>query len=92
MVGVKLRSSLFESDTKRQAYTPRHKEFLVSPVNARQELSKFRRGAKQEVQIFLQRFRRRELSYAINENTRCCRTAGVHHGRTWFRRMRRPCG
>jgi phosphatidylserine/phosphatidylglycerophosphate/cardiolipin synthase-like enzyme len=43
---------LFESDTKRQPYTPRHNKFLVSPLNAREELSKFLRGAKQELLIY----------------------------------------
>ena len=43
---------LFESDTKRQAYTPRHNKFLVSPLNAREELSKFLKGAKQELLIY----------------------------------------
>jgi phosphatidylserine/phosphatidylglycerophosphate/cardiolipin synthase-like enzyme len=43
---------LFESDTKRQTYTPRHNKFLVSPLNAREELSKFLKGAKQELLIY----------------------------------------
>jgi phosphatidylserine/phosphatidylglycerophosphate/cardiolipin synthase-like enzyme len=43
---------LFESDTKRQPYTPRHNKFLVSPLNAREELSKFLKGAKQELLIY----------------------------------------
>src|SRR5215469_13184201 len=43
---------LFESDTKRQPYTPRHNKFLVSPLNAREELSKFLRGGKQELLIY----------------------------------------
>ena len=43
---------LFESDTKRQPYTPRRNRFLVSPLNAREELSKFLRGAKQELLIY----------------------------------------
>jgi phosphatidylserine/phosphatidylglycerophosphate/cardiolipin synthase-like enzyme len=43
---------LFESDTKRQPYTPRHNKFLVSPLNAREELSKYLKGAKQELLIY----------------------------------------
>jgi cardiolipin synthase len=43
---------LFESDTKRQPYTPQHDKFLVSPLNAREELSNFLRGAKQELLIY----------------------------------------
>jgi cardiolipin synthase len=43
---------LFESDTKRQPYVPRHNKFLVSPLNAREQLSKFLRGARQELLIY----------------------------------------
>ena len=43
---------LFESDTKRQPYTPRHNKFLVSPLNAREELSNFLKGARQELLIY----------------------------------------
>ena len=43
---------LFESDTKRQPYTSRCKKFLVSPVNAREELSAFLKGAKHELLIY----------------------------------------
>jgi phosphatidylserine/phosphatidylglycerophosphate/cardiolipin synthase-like enzyme len=43
---------LFESDTKRQPYAPRCNQFLVSPLNAREELSKFLKGAKQELLIY----------------------------------------
>src|SRR5271157_577707 len=39
---------LFESDTKRQPYAPRCSKFLVSPVNAREQLSAFIKGAKHE--------------------------------------------
>ncbi len=42
---------LFESDTKRQPYTPRSSNFLVSPVNARERLSAFLKGAKHELLI-----------------------------------------
>jgi len=43
---------LFQSDLKRQSYTPGVKSFLVSPVNARQELSHFIEGAGQELLIY----------------------------------------
>jgi cardiolipin synthase len=43
---------LFESDTKRQPYTPGCGKFLVSPVNAREQLSAFIKGAKQELLIY----------------------------------------
>jgi cardiolipin synthase len=43
---------LFEADLKRQTYTPGLKTFLVSPVNARQELSRFIEGAGRELLIY----------------------------------------
>ena len=43
---------LFEADTKRQEYTAGYSKFLVSPVNARKELTKFIRGAKKELLIY----------------------------------------
>ena len=43
---------LFESDTKRQPYTARCAKFLVSPVNARQRLSAFIKGARHELLIY----------------------------------------
>lgn len=43
---------LFEADVRRQAYTPDLDTFLVSPVNARQELSRFIQGAEQQLLIY----------------------------------------
>ena len=43
---------LFESDTKRQPYVPRCAKFLVSPLNAREHLSTFIKGAKRELLIY----------------------------------------
>jgi cardiolipin synthase len=43
---------LFEADTKRQEYTAGYNKFIVSPVNARRELAKFLRGAKNELLIY----------------------------------------
>jgi cardiolipin synthase A/B len=43
---------LFEADTKRQEYTGGCDKFIVSPVNARKELSKFIRGARNELLIY----------------------------------------
>lgn len=43
---------LFEADTKRQPFTPGLATFVVSPVNARKELSAFIRGAKKELIIY----------------------------------------
>ncbi len=43
---------LFEADTKRQPYVPGLSTFVVSPLNARKELSAFLKGAKKELLIY----------------------------------------
>jgi cardiolipin synthase A/B len=43
---------LFDADTKRQQYTAGSPTFIVSPVNARKQLSAFIRGAKKELLIY----------------------------------------
>ena len=43
---------LFEADTKRQAYHAGLPSFVVSPLNARKELTKFLRGAKKRLLIY----------------------------------------
>jgi cardiolipin synthase len=43
---------LFEADTKRQGYVAGNSKFLVSPVNARKELTQFIQGAKKELLIY----------------------------------------
>ena len=43
---------LFEADTKRQVYSAGSSRFLVSPVNARRDLTKFLKGAKKELLIY----------------------------------------
>jgi phosphatidylserine/phosphatidylglycerophosphate/cardiolipin synthase-like enzyme len=43
---------LFEADIKRQPYSAGLANFVVSPVNARKELSNFLQGAKQQVLIY----------------------------------------
>ncbi len=43
---------LFEADTKRQPYVPGLPAFVVSPVNARKQLTAFLRGAKNELLIY----------------------------------------
>jgi cardiolipin synthase len=43
---------LFEADTKRQVYSPGNPKFLVSPANARKELSTFIKQAKKELLIY----------------------------------------
>jgi cardiolipin synthase len=43
---------LFEADTKRQPYAPAEPKFVVSPANARHELSAFLQGAKKQLYIY----------------------------------------
>src|SRR3954463_14322753 len=43
---------LFEADSKRREYKPESSRFLVSPLNARQELAEFIRGAKKQLLIY----------------------------------------
>ena len=45
-------AKLFEADIKRQGYAAGNTKFLVSPVNARKELTKFIQGAKKELLIY----------------------------------------
>jgi cardiolipin synthase len=45
-------AKLFEADAKRQSYEPGLATFLVSPANARKELSAFIKGAKKELLIY----------------------------------------
>jgi cardiolipin synthase A/B len=45
-------AKLFEADVKRQPYSPKLDNFVVSPVNARQLLSGFIEGARQELLIY----------------------------------------
>jgi phosphatidylserine/phosphatidylglycerophosphate/cardiolipin synthase-like enzyme len=43
---------LFEADFAKQAYSPGHKQFVVSPENSREVLTRFIDGAKQELLIY----------------------------------------
>ncbi len=43
---------LFECDCARQAFTPENTDLLVSPVNARQSLAEFLKGAQKELLIY----------------------------------------
>jgi cardiolipin synthase len=43
---------LFEADTKRQPYSAGSPNFVVSPVNARKQLSAFLQGAKKQILIW----------------------------------------
>lgn len=43
---------LFEADAMRQNFTPSHKRLVVSPENSRELLTRFLRGAKQQLLIY----------------------------------------
>jgi phosphatidylserine/phosphatidylglycerophosphate/cardiolipin synthase-like enzyme len=43
---------LFGADLKRQSYTPEVEHFVVSPLNARQQLSDFIEGAREQLLIY----------------------------------------
>ena len=43
---------LFEADTQRQKYQAANPSFVVSPANAREELSRFLQGAKKQLLIY----------------------------------------
>ena len=49
---VREAARLFEADSKRQAYVPELKGFIVSPANAREQLSRFIQEAEQELLIY----------------------------------------
>jgi phosphatidylserine/phosphatidylglycerophosphate/cardiolipin synthase-like enzyme len=49
---VKEASRLFYADVRRQPYKPEHKSFVVSPINARQQLSHFIKGAEKQLLIY----------------------------------------
>jgi phosphatidylserine/phosphatidylglycerophosphate/cardiolipin synthase-like enzyme len=49
---VREAARLFEADVKRQTYTPEVETFIVSPINARQQLSHFIKGAEQQLLIY----------------------------------------
>ncbi|HZL26380.1 MAG TPA: phospholipase D-like domain-containing protein [Acidobacteriaceae bacterium] len=49
---VKEACKLFEADVKRVPYEAGHKEFVVSPANAREELTKFIMGAKKQLLMY----------------------------------------
>lgn len=43
---------LFEADLRRQSYVPRNPSLIVSPTNARHELSRFIKGAEKQLLIY----------------------------------------
>lgn len=61
---------LFDCDCKRRPYKPRSSRFLVSPLNAREELAKFIKGAKKELLIYDVKISDREMIKLLEERAR----------------------
>ena len=61
---------LFESDTKRQPYTPGNARFLVSPLNARKQLTAFIQGAKKELLIYDMKIADRAMTRLLEERAK----------------------
>jgi cardiolipin synthase len=61
---------LFEADIKRQTYLPGPSNFVVSPANARQQLSNFIKGAKKELLIYDPRISDRSMIRLLEERAR----------------------
>jgi cardiolipin synthase A/B len=61
---------LFEADIRRQTYTPAIDTFLVSPVNARQQLSRFIQMAKQQLLIYDPEISDRNMIRLLRERTK----------------------
>jgi cardiolipin synthase len=61
---------LFESDTKRQPYTPGNSRFLVSPLNARKELTEFIEGAKKQLLIYDMKIADRAITRLLEERAK----------------------
>src|SRR5208283_3674035 len=58
------------SDTKRQPYAPRCDKFLVSPLNAREQLAAFIKGAKQELLIYDSKISDRAMIFLGSQSLR----------------------
>jgi phosphatidylserine/phosphatidylglycerophosphate/cardiolipin synthase-like enzyme len=61
---------LFEADTTRQPYTPSLKHFIVSPVNARQQLSAFLKKAKKQLLIYDPKIADREMLLILSDRAK----------------------
>ena len=64
---------LFEADTKRQPYVAGNSKFVVSPVNARKQLTAFLKGAKKQLLIYDPEISDRAMLRVLHER----RSAGV---------------
>jgi phosphatidylserine/phosphatidylglycerophosphate/cardiolipin synthase-like enzyme len=61
---------LFDADMMRQPYKPGMPHFVVSPLNARKQLSSFIRGAKSELLIYDPRISDREVIRLLEERVK----------------------
>jgi phosphatidylserine/phosphatidylglycerophosphate/cardiolipin synthase-like enzyme len=61
---------LFESDSKRQPYIPGCARFLVSPLNARKQLTAFIQGAKKELLIYDMKIADRAMTRLLEERAK----------------------
>lgn len=60
-------SKLFECDSKRLPYSAGNKDFIVSPVNAREQLTAFIRGAKKQLLMYEMKISDNEFVTLLNE-------------------------
>jgi len=67
---VQAAEKLFEADMQRQDYTPAAAGFIVSPLNARQELSAFIQAAKKELLIYDPALTDLEMVSLLNERVK----------------------
>ena len=67
---VKEAEELFDSDFKRRPHKPKSSRFLVSPLNAREELAKFIAAAKKELLIYDVKISDREMIKLLEQRAR----------------------
>jgi phosphatidylserine/phosphatidylglycerophosphate/cardiolipin synthase-like enzyme len=58
---------LFDCDSKRIPYTAENKEFIVSPANAREQLTAFIRGAKKQLLMYEMKISDNDFVKLLNE-------------------------
>jgi len=61
---------LFYADVRRQPYKPELKSFVVSPINARQQLSHFIKGAEKQLLIYDPEISDREMIRLLRDRAR----------------------
>jgi phosphatidylserine/phosphatidylglycerophosphate/cardiolipin synthase-like enzyme len=67
---VKEAGQLFDADTKRTPFKTKSKKFIVSPVNARDQLTAFLKGAKKELLIYDTKISDRPIMRILEERIR----------------------